>query len=213
MDLAGRGGARARSGTPNARQHGIVAVSLDGPLGWRDPSTPAGGPGVGRRCELACRTQGKVGPPGTSFPSTQLGWCRFSIAVFDELLRRPGVRLANALDTTAPGSGYLVLECFPTSAWRSSGLSPLPGKSRRPAVRPHAAALEKVYALPSIGAPGHDDMQAVVAALTAVGAAGGPVHAVPAGVPAFTSIVDAQPVRFEGLIWNVAPRGRGTLPP
>src|SRR4051812_19242635 len=52
----------------------VVAISLDGPQGWRDPSRPTSSPGVGRRCEYECRTQGKTGVFRTAYPSTQLVW-------------------------------------------------------------------------------------------------------------------------------------------
>lgn len=190
------------------RGRGICAVALDGPQGWRDPETPDGTRGVGRRCELACQTQGKTGPYGVTYPRTQRRWIEFSIAVFDSLLARPGVVLVNAGPVSPPSDGYLVLECFPTSAWRSSGITPLPGKARRPRLSPYADALSRAYALPPFEVTSHDDLQAVVAALCAAGVVGGPLTAHARGRAAFSSVhPDGVGRRVEGIIWDVEPTG------
>ncbi len=113
------------------RDYGVSAVALDGPRGWRDPNTSVGKPGVGRRCEYYSRTPSKTGNYPKTYPSNQRTWIEFSIEVFAKLLSKPGVELADS-ESWKPSALYGVLECFPTSAWRTSGLSPLPGKSRRP---------------------------------------------------------------------------------
>lgn len=77
-----------------ALREGVRAVALDGPPAWRSPHTSADLPGVGRRCEYACRTQGKTGVYPQAYPGTQFGWIDFCVRVFDALLMRPGVRLA-----------------------------------------------------------------------------------------------------------------------
>jgi len=122
------------------------------------------------------------------------------------------VFLAAADRVCAPSGGYAVLECFPTSSWRSSGLEPLPAKSRRPELGPPAAALAAAYALPPVrpGVASHDDLQALVAALAGAAAAGGPATPVPRGAPARLA-VDGRgvPRRVEGLIWDVRPPGAG----
>jgi hypothetical protein len=131
-------------------RNGVRAVALDGPQGWRDPATPPGAPGVGRRCEWECRTQAKTGTVGHTYPGTQLAWVEFSIGVFDCLLSCPGVTLASSEGAVQEsGVGYMILESFPTSAWKSSGLKPLPGKSRRPALSPFADALFATYRIPA----------------------------------------------------------------
>ena len=187
-----------------ARQHELCAVALDGPQGWRNPGTPQGIPGVGRRCEYAARTQGKTGAWPTTYPRTQRAWIEFSIATFDRLLEKPGVELADR-DDWEPSSTYGVLECFPTSAWRASGLKPLPAKSKRPPLQPFVDALRETYLLPPFTTESHDDLQAVVAALTAVGAAGGPLTAIPRGEPSATLDDGGIKRRVEGLIWDVKP--------
>lgn len=187
-----------------ARREGVCAVALDGPQGWRDPATPPGIRGVGRRCEYECRTQGKTGIHPQTFPATQRRWIEFCVTVFDELLARPGVVLADpSVRAPSPG-GYLVLECFPTSAWRSSGLTPLPAKQKKPDLAPWVEALAVKYKLPSTSIATHDDLQAVVASLTAAAAVGGPAVAVPKGVAA-SPLRDRSGavLRVEGYIWDV----------
>lgn len=192
-----------------ARREDVCAVSLDGPQGWRDPQTDPQTPGVGRRCEYECRTQGKTGIYPTTYPGNQRPWIEFSIEVFERLLAKPGVVLANS---TIPESaaGYTVLECFPTSAWRSSALTPLPGKSKKPHLGEFIDALTAAYRLPSAPIATHDDLQAVMAALTAAGVAGGPAISVPCGIPSTVLSAAGVPRRVEGLIWNVKPLHGGT---
>lgn len=159
-----------------ARAEGVVAIALDGPQGWRDPARDASERGVGRRCELSARTQGKVGVRPRTYPSTQRRWIEQSIETFTHLLARPGVRLADHVEGVGVhGDGYVVAECFPTSAWRSSGLEPLPGKAKRVDIAPWYAALAARYGLPPVEVESHDDLQAIVAALCAAAIAGASV--------------------------------------
>ena len=194
------------------REH-VRAVALDGPHAWRNPHTPADAPGVGRRCEYLCRTQGKTGVYPHTYPGTQFAWIDFCVQVFDALLVRPGVRLADAPPRNATAGprvgdvdeGYVVLECFPTSIWRASGLTPLPAKAKRPNVQAHYDALAAAYALPPVQVTSHDDLQAIVAALAAAGAMGGPVQALPRGETCWMAEHAAGLRRVEGLIWDAAP--------
>ena len=206
------------------REH-VRAVALDGPHGWRNPLTPADAPGVGRRCEYLCRTQGKTGVYPQTYPGNQFAWIDFCVQVFDALLAQPGVRLADAQAAGLPpttdatgglcagdasdvgdvGDGYVVLECFPTSIWRASALTPLPAKAKRPDVQAHYDALARVYALPPVQVTGHDDLQAIVAALAAVGAVGGPVQALPRGEACWMAEHADGLRRVEGFIWDAAP--------
>lgn len=188
-----------------AREYAVSAVGLDGPQGWRDPDTDVNLPGVGRRCEYLCRAQGKTGVYRQTYPATQVGWIEFSIELFRHLLAFPGVTLAGEGDTDT--EGYLVLECFPTSAWRSSGLRPLPGKSKKPSLGGYRDSLREAYGLPEFDTSSHDDLQGVVAALCAVGATGGPVIPVPQGVAGRVIATG----RVEGLIWDITPVG-GAVP-
>lgn len=189
--------------------HGAQAVALDGPHAWRDPRRPIGEPGVGRRCEYLCRTQGKTGVYPRAYPATQFAWMDFCVQVFDALLARPGVRLADEMSRARADArraeGYVVLECFPTSIWRASGLAPLPGKAKRPELAPYYARLAAAYGLPPADVRSHDDLQAVVAALAGVGAVGGPVQALPRGEPCVVAQHPDGARRVEGLIWDVTP--------
>ena len=84
----------------------------------------------------------------------------------------------------APDAGYWLLECLPTSTWRTSGLKPLPGKRNTPPEDVEAFAwwLAAAYQLPA-GAltRNHDDLQALVATLPGVALLGGPAKACPRG--------------------------------
>jgi hypothetical protein len=193
----------------SARACGVRAVSLDGPQGWRDPSTLLHLPGVGRRCEYESRTQGRTGVFPQTYPSNQRSWIQFCTQVFAALLEHPDVYLAEADDALVPPeTGYAILECFPTAAWRSSGLLPLPAKSKRPPLTPYALNLKNAYGLPldEAGITSHDDLQALVAALPAAAVVGGPAEPVRTGVPSSTRITESGVLRLEGFIWNVRPR-------
>ncbi len=191
-----------------AREHGVGAVALDGPQGWRAPETAPELPGVGRRSEYRCRTQGKTGVYPQTYPRTQRAWIELCIEVFDALLEKPGVVLAEERGASAPASGYLLLECFPTSSWRASGLTPLPGKRKRPALAPFVSALSRAFALPAFSTSSHDDLQAVVCALVAAAAIGGPADAIVHGDRS-RSVVhgDGRSRRVEGVIWGARPLG------
>lgn len=190
-----------------AVDNGVAAVALDGPQGWRDPDTPLGSPGVGRRCEFECRAQAKTGVYMQTFPANQRRWVTFSIAVFDHLLAKPDVRLADADGVgLAPSAGYVVLECYPTSTWNSARLSPLPSKSASPDFRSFAQALMSTFGIPLKTVAGHDDLQAIAAALAAAGYVGGPVE--PRRYGAAPRLLDdpaSGSRRVEGYIWDALP--------
>lgn len=199
------------------KKNGISAVAIDGPQGWRDPDTPPTAPGVGRRCEYECRTPGKTGLYPTTFPGNQREWIEFSVDLFDALLQKEGVRLADPDRVgSAPFNGYFLLECFPTSAWRSSGLRPLPAKSKRPGLPSYVASLATTYGLPSSteSVTSHDDLQAIVGALVAAAVVGGP--AIPIHCGSASTTVDSRDGvrhRVEGFIWNVRPLSAATPNP
>lgn len=190
-------------------ERGIAAVSLDGPQGWREADAGTR-PGVGRLCEYEAQCQGKTGEYGRTYPQTQYGWIKFCINVFGELLQLGRAELANSkkvlsLETMSDGR-YWLLECFPTSIWRSSGLPKLPGKNRigqnRLAITEFAKALSHRYEAAFLNnfTGSHDDLQGIVAALPAVGLLGGPCRAIPRGKPA-----RVEEYRVEGLIWDAEP--------
>jgi len=187
-----------------AVREGVAAVALDGPHAWRDPARGADGPGVGRLAEFAVRAQCKTGVYPRTFPGTQQAWTRLSVAVFDALLAREGVRMATPEDAHA-GAGYLLLESFPTAIWRASGLAALPAKSRRPDVRAFYAQLAGAFALPAAEVTSHDDLQALVAALAGVGVTGGPVDARAHGAPHREVPHPDGAHRVEGWVWDARP--------
>jgi hypothetical protein len=133
--------------------------------------------------------------------------------VFQDLLQRPDVWLANCATSTTlppPSGGYWLLESYPTSVWRTSGLVPLAGKARATPHETRAAlsCLASTYGfvVESPTAPlSHDDVQALVAALPAAALLGGPAVAIPRGVPA---TVEVDGSRSEGIIWDAHPRAR-----
>ena len=108
-------------------------------------------------------------------------------------------------------AGYWLMECFPTSTWRTSGLEPLPGHRRAPAevVERFARRLVAGYGLPTSAVTrDHDDLQAVVSTLPAVGLLGGPARVWARG----QSARSVGGVLVEGLIWDAAPAGEPTAP-
>lgn len=193
---------------------GCAAVSIDGPQGWRDPYVTSRA-GVGRWCEYEARTPGKTGTFGVVYPRTYAPWVILSIAVFRSLLERPYVTLINdsELRSLAPPSTgqYYLLECFPTSTWRTSNLTPLPGHQKAPpaVVEAHAQTLQERFGLPATVITGeHDHLQAVVAALPAAALLDGPCEAISRGESARdeSATRDIPAHRVEGLIWDARPR-------
>lgn len=191
--------------------YGLSAVSLDGPQGWREPNAEPR-KGVGRVCEYQACCQGKTGEYGKTYPQTQFNWISFCIQVFAELRARGNASMANdaavrRLDPLA-GGRYWLLECFPTSTWRRSRLQKLPGKAsvgtNRALIAAYEASLRERYEF-NVGDAWqgtHDDLQAIVAALPAVGLLGGPCVAHPNGKSGRTVMVNGVPCWVEGLIWD-----------
>lgn len=190
---------------------GCSAVAIDGPQGWRDPLSNRSF--VGRLCEKVTVTPGKTGTYGASYPGTWLRWINFSIAVFDHLLSKGHCLLANdsSLKNGKSGEGgYLLLECFPTSTWRSSGLAPLKGHGiASEEIIACADQIRRAYDLPKSSVTDHhDNLQAIVCALPAAGLVGGPCGAIARGEPARMCLAQGFPThRIEGLIWDAVPLG------
>ena len=206
-----------------ARANAVAAVCLDGPQGWREPGVGANDrPGCGRMAEYEVRAPGKVGEYGRTYPRNQAQWMTFCIDVFNGLLARPGVRLANDPVVTRlppPVGGYYLLEVYPTAIWRASELAPLPGRHRTTLGRRMDGQrwLVTRYRMPDwfVLNGVHDDLQAVVAALPGVGLFGGPAVPKPHGIPArWLAAAGTVPAhRVEGLIWDASPAIPGELPP
>ena len=192
-----------------ASSTGCSAVGIDGPQGWRDPL--ANRSFVGRLCEWETHTPGKTGTYNKVYPGTLLSWITFSISVFDHLLANGRAILANnparELERLPEGRYYL-LECFPTSTWRSTALAPLKGHAMRASeVEAFAERLREAYGLPkSVVIDHHDNLQAIVCCLPAAGLVGGPCKAIPRGEPARIQAGKGFPNhRVEGLIWDGIP--------
>lgn len=194
------------------KEHGISAVSLDGPQGWRQPNAPER-LGVGRVCEYEASCQGKTGTYGRTYPQTQHGWIKFCIDVFAELMDRGYAQIVNSMegvDTDLEPDGYWLLECFPTSTWRESRLPQLPGKSRvgndMKLVAVYWRILQQRFGLPQIASSTftHDDLQAIVAALPAAGLMKGPCLAIPKGKPGWWErATELHPMHWvESIIWD-----------
>lgn len=138
------------------------AIFIDGPQGWKDPSN---GLVHARRCEWELATPGKTGLPGFVKPGSWTRMAEFSIELFDALSDYGYPRVESA-DDLLPGR-KLAIESFPTSAWRTLGLKPLPGKARASAsqLTTCTATLGGVVPLALTRPPSHDELQAVVAGL------------------------------------------------
>ena len=201
----------AKSIDDYARANSIRAVGLDGPQGWRDPATPPECPGVGRRCEFEAKTQGKTGVYPITYPRTQRAWIEFCIEVFDALLTNDDVTLADPASLRPPSRGYTLVESCPTAAWISSGLRALPAKKQRPELSPYVEDLAVAFDLPlePSSLASHDDVQALLAGLSAAAAVGGPVESVLTGVAAGIVQDGHARRRVEGYIWNIRPYSYG----
>ena len=102
-------------------------VFIDGPQAWKAPDN---GLLHSRVCERQLATQGKTGLPGFTKPSNYAPFIAFAIELFDRLAALGWPRLPDA--SALASSGRFSIESFPTSAWRSLGLKPLPGKANTP---------------------------------------------------------------------------------
>jgi hypothetical protein len=73
-------------------------------------------------------------------------------------------------------------------------------------------ALADAYVLPPFSVTSHDDLQGVVAAITAAAVAGGVADPLPRGVSAFDCVHDDGVTRrVEGIIWDAKPRGTANI--
>jgi hypothetical protein len=137
-------------------------IFIDGPQGWKDPSN---GHMHLRACERELATPGKTGLPGLVKPRSWTRMAEFSIELFDVLVDY-GFQRVHSAEDLRPGR-KLVIESFPTSAWRCLGLKKLPGKRRTSAsqLASSTAALLSLIRLILTRQPSHDELQALVAGL------------------------------------------------
>jgi hypothetical protein len=139
------------------------SILIDGPQAWKAPDN---GLEHSRRCERELSTPGKMGLPGVTKPATYIEFSLFSIGLFDELAELAFPRLA----TTGDWPRHVAIESFPTAAWRSLGLSPLPAKAKATDADV-ATALDSLRTFCDLDVRGelnHDQLQATVAGLAGV---------------------------------------------
>jgi hypothetical protein len=165
-------GALAKTLVRLAEHWSARLVLIDGSQAWKSPDN--GLPHC-RICERALATQGKTGLPGVTKPAGYAAFISFAIELFDELsmLGWPRVPSESALRSQHP----FALESFPTSAWRSLGLTPLPAKARTRdgAIQARLEELGKLYPVSRVALT-HDELQAVIAGLAGLGIEGHPAY-------------------------------------
>ncbi len=155
-----------------ARANDVRCLLIDGPLGWKSPTSSEL---HSRHSERALRTPGKTGlPPDGVKPTPYLGFTCFSIALFEMLTARGWV-LPGAEDVAhgvARENSRMISETFPTAAWRRLGLASLSGKKRgrdqRVEVAEALRRLQERVDLRVDRTPNHDEIQALVAGVAGV---------------------------------------------
>lgn len=163
--------ALAKAVTGIAEDLGAQLIFLDGPQAWKSPSN---GLQHSRVCERQLATQGKTGLPGVTKPAGYAPFIAFSIAVFDHLAELGWPRLHD--EASLSPARRLALESFPSSAWRTLQLKPLPGKANTGAGVVESK-LGELRALSPISVPTvttHDELQAIVAGLAGIAVEGHP---------------------------------------
>jgi hypothetical protein len=139
-----------------------IAV-LDGPQGWK---AAANGLVHSRCCERELNTPAKTGEPGNVKPALYTDFVSFSIAVFDVLAELGWSRLSKAQSAISPPE-KIAVESFPSSAWTSLGIPPLPAKRKKSDidVQDRVSRLLELFPVNLEGVPTHDELQALVAGL------------------------------------------------
>lgn len=186
-----------------ANEIGAAWIFIDGPQGWKAPDN---GCEDSRCCERAVATQGKTGLPGVATPATYVDFITFAVELFDALESRGWPRLL--APAVPPLQRRCAIESFPTSAWRSLGLVPLPGKAATvpEMVLARLQSLRAIFPLDVDGYLSHDELQALVGGLAGV--------ALDDGNAAGVSIAGVPPVRLagtwrEGFIVNPTRKAAG----
>lgn len=189
-----------------ALEYEVRFIILDGPQGWRSPASPI--PHM-RLCERAVNAPGKTGTVGVVKPATYLKFIEFSIALFATLRRDHGYRLLCSDWQRIPDQLWLA-ESYPTAAWKTIGLKPLPAKPKTTTddLARMGEALSFVSGLEIPQNPNHDQLQALVASLAGI--------AVLQGIPGKLLLLGVDPWVdkdghvLEGLI--ALPRLDGGIP-
>jgi hypothetical protein len=150
---------------------GISLLILDGPQGWKDPSSTLV---HCRRCERILNAPAKTGIVGQVKPANYTRFVEFSIAIFANLTEREAL-LATGPSIAPPVDRLLVLESLPLSAWRKLKIPPLPAKARATVAdcEERFAALTTLFRLKPKRRASHDELQALIAGLGGVAILGG----------------------------------------
>ncbi len=93
-------------------QRGIRIMLLDGPQGWKSPTSDLTN---SRKCERILNTPAKTGLCGTVKPSNYGPFVSFSIAVYDRLTELGWERFSKT--ESVGGLARVLFESFPLSAW------------------------------------------------------------------------------------------------
>jgi hypothetical protein len=142
-----------------AESRGAELLLIDGPQAWKHPANPSP---HSRTCDRDVRAPAKVGAPGEVKPRSYAAFVKFSIAVFDALHELGWPRLASAESPRRRAA-----EVFPHLAWKRLGMPPLPAKAKCTLQQLCAAHRElcKRRSIETNRAPGHDELQALVAGI------------------------------------------------
>jgi len=166
----------------------IRILMLDGPQAWKSQRN---GLEHARLSERALNTAAKTGLPGLVKPATYRTFAEFCIDVYDALARR-GWRRLETTEREVSSKQRILVESYPHAAWKSLGITPLPGK-RRAHVSDLARAcaeLRRIIPFTTSRPPNHDQLQAIVGGL--------PGLALEERNNAALRIVGAPPRREEG---------------
>jgi hypothetical protein len=142
---------------------GARVLMLDGPQVWRAVDSALT---HSRACERELNTPAKTGLPGFVKPANYRTFVSFSVGVFDALCNLGWTRLLR-VGVALQLNSRVAIESFPSSAWHSLGIAPLPAKqkTKSPDFEPRLLALGSILPLHLSGRPTHDQLQAVVAGL------------------------------------------------
>jgi Protein of unknown function (DUF429) len=174
----------------------IRVVLLDGPQAWKDPTSDLV---HCRRCEYELHTQVKTGKVGHVKPGPALNFVKFCIDLVEDLAKRGG-ELVSESPIRVKGR-FLIVESFPTSAWRSLGMKTLPSPRKTPSgeIQRRLTLLRSGFGVKTQDEPTHDELQALIAGLAGL--------SILAKVPSEYCLSGSPPilrngVRCEGYIVN-----------
>jgi hypothetical protein len=138
----------------------VSVILIDGPQGWKSPSTGIEGM---RICERVLNTPAKTGIIGHVKPRTFLRYIALSINMFHILRVDYGWKLL-AQGWPRKTAERWIVEVFPSSAWLTLGLDRLPSKAKmKPRqIKKWSADLTMMTGLEIPTGASHDELQAAV---------------------------------------------------